>query len=326
MLDWRALTTLIASMLLLGATASPTVAADEPSPADEKVDSAAQRFSVIGTAPLSEPVATRESANPVTSLWLVTLQNDHLPLDGDLPGARGQWSNVFQIAPSIPIPISRSPQLHLLTQLSFPVWWRPGTEETTEPPFFEFDQKSGFGDIVMTNYLARTLRRKQGWVYGVGPTWAFPSASSDFTGDGKYQVGPAVLGGYFEEKRPLWGFVSVQQWWSFAGDSDRDETNKMLLQYSYQLNLDHIDAIGDLPGGEWAIGAAPYVQADWKKDGGQRWSVPIGTGIVFTPWLKIPPRLALEWDYYVARPDSIGPEWDFRLSVTVPIYQNPSFL
>jgi hypothetical protein len=35
------------------------------------------------------------------------------------------------------------------------------------------------------------------WLIGVGPTFIFPTASSDYTGQGKYQVGPSTIVGYF---------------------------------------------------------------------------------------------------------------------------------
>lgn len=321
----RAARIAIVVIVLLCGPAPSVVAQEVPLTDADGAATATQRYSLISSEPLSEAIVNRETTNPLTSLWLVTLQNDYFLLDGDIAGADDQWANSFQIAPSIPIQISRTPQLHLLNQLSLAVVSLP-EPEFTPLGRVSFDQTSGVGDIIMTNYLARTLRRNQGWIYGIGPTWIFPSASASALGQGKYQVGPALLGGYFEERQPFWGYVAVQQWWSFAGDSDRANTNMAVFAYSYQINLDYIEAIGDLPGGEWAIGATPYVQADWKADDANRWSVPIGTGIVYTPALSIPPRLAFEFDYYAERPDAIGFEWDFRFSVTVPVYQNPSFL
>ena len=58
-----------------------------------------------------------------------------------------------------------------------------------------------------------------------GPTWIFPTAGSDFTGQGKWQVGPAVGGGYITNKFMI--AALAQQWWSFAGDADRKHTNQV---------------------------------------------------------------------------------------------------
>jgi len=38
------------------------------------------------------------------------------------------------------------------------------------------------------------------WLLGAGPSFIFPTAHSDFTGDGKWQLGPAVVVGYLTDK------------------------------------------------------------------------------------------------------------------------------
>jgi hypothetical protein len=45
----------------------------------------------------------------------------------------------------------------------------------------------------------------------------FPTATSTFTGQGKWQAGPGVVVGYLSDKFLLALFP--QQWWSIGGDS-----------------------------------------------------------------------------------------------------------
>ena len=94
------------------------------------------------------------------------------------------------------------------------------------------------------------------WIWGVGPTWIFPTAGSDFTGQGKWQVGRAIGGGYITKEFMI--AALAQQWWSFAGDADRKDTNQMnILPLMYRF-------FGD----GWSIGYSGTGLADWKARGG----------------------------------------------------------
>jgi hypothetical protein len=66
------------------------------------------------------------------------------------------------------------------------------------------------------------------WVLGAGPTAIFPTATSGFTGQGKWQLGPTVVVGYLTKEF----FIGVfpQQWWSIGGQHSRPDTNQMNLQ------------------------------------------------------------------------------------------------
>jgi len=187
---------------------------------------------------------------------LISLQNDFALLNGRQMGASDQWANAFAFAPSISIPLPHIPY-HLVNQLSIPVVWVPVPfieRNPFEPFAIHYQQKSGLGDITMTNYLTRTLTADESWVLGAGPAWGFPSAS--FNGAGTYAVGPAVLAGYFGVGKPFWAYLAIDQSWSFGGGSGR-EASAASFQYFYQINLNYLDGLQDLPGGDWAIGAAP---------------------------------------------------------------------
>lgn len=264
---------------------------------------------------MSPDTVNRKVTNPVTDVWTLQLQNDTVLFAGSLPTADEQVGNLFQIAPSIPFRIPWTKNYHLANQLSLPVVTAPSPR--VSPTSFSFDEVTGFGDIVMTNYLSRKLKKDEGAVFGLGPTWIFPSASRTATGFGKYQVGPAALVGYFGDRAPLWGYLSAQQFWSIGGDADRPNTNAAAFQYFYQVNVDYLQGV-DLPGGDWAIAAAPVITANWRADGGDVWSVPLGTGVSNLAYLgPMPIRSAFEFDYFVARPDRIGQEWLFRFNLTL---------
>jgi hypothetical protein len=91
---------------------------------------------------------------------------------------------------------------------------------------------------------------------------------SDYTGQGKWQVGPAAIVGYLSKKWILGGFF--QNWTSFGGSGNRPDTN--------QMNLQPIAAYF-LPDG-WSIGYSGNSLANWKADkAGDIWTVPLGLSV-----------------------------------------------
>ena len=104
----------------------------------------------------------------------------------------------------------------------------------------------------------------------------------------------------------------VQNWTSFAGDSNRPDVN--------QMNLQPIAAYF-LPRG-WSVGYSGNILANWKAGGGDVWTVPIGIGIGKILKLgRLPIKLALGVQYMVHHPDNFGQQWNIQFSVT-PVIPN----
>ena len=71
------------------------------------------------------------------------------------------------------------------------------------------------------------------------------------------------------------------------------------------------------------IGMTPSIVVDWKADSGDKLSFPIGLGTIGMFRLgKLPVRYGVEFQYYVAQPDSGGPEFNFKVFFA-PIIMNP---
>jgi hypothetical protein len=119
-------------------------------------------------------------------------------------------------------------------------------------------------------------------------------------------VGPAAVVGYLSKKFIAGAFV--QNWTSFAGSGNRDNTN--------QMNLQPILAYF-LPGG-WSIGYSGNVLANWEADdSGDKWTVPVGVGISkVEKFGRLPVKLELAGQYMPIRPDMFGQKWNIQLSVT----------
>ena len=126
-----------------------------------------------------------------------------------------------------------------------------------------------------------------------------------FTGQGKWQAGPAVVVGYLTKDFIVGVFP--QQWFSFAGDSSRPDTSQMNLQPFAAWFF----------GEGWKVGYSGNILADWKAPSNNRWTVPIGVELGKVVKLgRVPVSIALAVQYMPIRPDNVGQQWNFQLALT----------
>ena len=169
---------------------------------------------------------------------------------------------------------------------------------------------TGFGDMYYVGLLSpnkpvefENLEGKGVWV--VGFDVAFPTATDDILGSGKYSAGPSVLGAYLGPKWKVGGLM--MHYWDFEGDDDRADVNLTNLQYLYYYSISPT----------MSVGAAPNIIMDWEQNSDNAFTVPIGIGINKTFQLgKVPVRVGLEFHYNVIQPDDIvGSEYDVRFYI-----------
>lgn len=143
------------------------------------------------------------------------------------------------------------------------------------------------------------------FLWGAGFDLAFPTATEDVLGSGKWSAGPSALGVYMGKKWKVGGLV--QHYWDYAGPSDRDDVDLTNLQYFVYYSLDETTSIG----------AAPNIIANWEQDSDNRYTVPIGIGISKTfQFGKVPVRFGLEVHYSVIQPeDVVGADWNIRFYI-----------
>jgi hypothetical protein len=247
----------------------------------------------------------KELSNPVSSVWSISFQENNYLLE--IEGKKDHWNSNLNFQPVLPVALTKNwnlitrPVVTLFNSAPHPNPYNPA----------EIKRTTGFGDTVLMEMLSPTPRLVGNWLLGVGPTFILPTASSDFTGQGKWQVGPAVVVGYLSKKWILGAFV--QNWTSFGGSGNRPETNQMNLQPF---------AAYFLPGG-WSIGYSGNILANWKADStGDIWTVPIGIGIGKLVKLgPLPVKIGLAVQYMVHHPDNFGQKWNIQLGVT-PVIPN----
>src|SRR5262245_47834061 len=265
-------------------------AAPTPERSDQEVsDSAEGREDEPHRISASE--LSRQLSNPVTSLWSIQFQFNNYRLEN------GKWNNNLLFQPVLPVSLTKD--LNLITRPVIPLY----DSVPHETARGEFDRTTGFGDITLAEMLSPAHTGH--WILGAGPSFIFPSASSDFTGQGKWQVGPAVVVGYLT-KHFIVG-VFPQQWWSFAGDSSRPDTSQMNLQPFASWFF----------GGGWKVGCSANNLDDLKASVGMTWTVPIGVEIGKVLKLgKLPLKIILAGQYMPVHPGNVGQEWNIQVSLT----------
>ena len=139
----------------------------------------------------------------------------------------------------------------------------------------------------------------------MGPTFIFPTAGSVYTGQGKWQAGPAVVVAYMTQKFIIGAFP--QQWWSFAGDASRPDTKQMNVQPIVNFFFK----------GGWNVGYSGNITADWEAPKSNRWTVPIGIGVgKVVKFGRLPVKISLAGQYMVERPEPVGQKWNIQIQLT----------
>ena len=245
----------------------------------------------------------RQLNNPLTSLWSMTLQDNFGVTRGTLVDGSAT-TNVLFFQPALPIPVGQG--MIFIARPVFPLLTLPVPNPTTGT--FE-GHETGFGDFQLLNLFGPS--RTSGFVWGVGLTLKFPTASQPALGSGKYQAGPAAL--LINMGKPWVLGLLFQHWESFAGDETRPETSETNLQYIIRYSLP--DA--------WSVGAGPTIAIDWTAPSGERVTFPIGLGVTKTVrWGQTPIKLRTEVHYSIIRPETFGEAWNIRFQVT-PVVKSP---
>jgi hypothetical protein len=253
-----------------------------------------------GAAPQADLGAiNKQLTNPVSSLWSITFQQNNFRIDPGL-GQEERWSSNLLFQPVLPIGITE--EWNLVTRPVVPLFVSQPHPEGGDPT--DVGRSTNFGDITLMQLVSPGPQLAGGWLLGLGPSWIFPSAGSNWTGSGRWQLGPAALAGYLSDKWILGALL--QNWWSFAGPDSRASVRSMNLQpiASYFLP----DA--------WSIGYSGNILANWNNAGSDTFTVPIGVSIAKVVKLgKLPVRFALGGQWMPIQPDAYGQKWNLQLVV-----------
>lgn len=229
---------------------------------------------------------SKQAANPVADLMSFPFQYN---IDFGL-GEYSRTRNVLNIQPVIPLVGGR-----LITRTIMPIIWQP---DITAESGMQF---SGLSDMTFTAFYTQPAGSL---TLGFGPVIDIPTGGSS-RGSEKWNLGPSMV--VLAQPGDWTLGVLMNNVWSFAGNSDRANISRGLLQYFIVRQL----------GKGWYINSAPIITANWKAESGQKWVVPFGAGVGKVSFLgKLPVNIQTGAYVNAVKPD-IGPDWQLRFQAQI---------
>jgi hypothetical protein len=206
-------------------------------------------------APPAEPqhdvnALAKQTQNPVADLTAVPLQFN-FNSGGDL-----EDRSLFLLNFQPVIPFKASANWNVIARFIVPIESVPGPDAT---------RYSGIGD--MQTQLFVTPATSGDFVWGVGPTFSFPTATVTPAETGTWAMGPSAVVVKMAGPWVLGGLIS--QLWPLHDAAGDPETNLFTLQPFVNYNF----------GRGWALAFAPIITANWNATAGNEWTVPLGFGI-----------------------------------------------
>jgi hypothetical protein len=160
-------------------------------------------------------------------------------------------------------------------------------------------------------YAGTNMTSKQdGYLWGLGAAGTLPTATNGDLGGNQWRLGPKGFGGIIRK----WGLVGalVSHQWNVGGSNDTYYSTTS-SQYFYAIGL----------GGGWQIASSPVISYDWQADSDDAWAVPVGFGVAKTTKIgKMPWKFQFQVQKYVVTPDTFGPDWLVKFTIT-PVIKNP---
>lgn len=271
-------------------------------PLSSQASGADQKDAGAGSPPAAEEHGdlgelARHLNNPVSSVWNIVTQNNFYFMKG-FPSSAYRGEYVMNFQPVLPIPLTQGWNLV----------FRPVIPLETVPYVRSVDlhngqvnwtRTTGLGDITLDPLLVPSV--KPWLILGFGPSLILPTASTTTLGSGKLQLGPAVVLGFLTKQ---WiGGIFVQNWWSLAGVHSTPVVNQMNLQYFLYRMLPNA----------WQVGFAPNVLVDWRADGRNQVTFPLGLGVGKTFKIGgLPIQTTLEFQWMAWHPADFGQRFNLR--------------
>jgi hypothetical protein len=249
---------------------------------------------LVAAAPARGELSAEELAkiaqNPVGNLVSVPFQNN-----ANLNyGPEKKTQDILNIQPVVPFDVSKD--WNIITRTIVPIIWQPALGPGV-------NAVSGLGDIQFSAFLSPANPGE--WIWGVGGIVQGPSHSNAALGNDHWGAGPTAVVLHLAKGDPWVYGVLVNNLWSFGSGSGDPSYNNGLIQPF--LNFNFPDAT--------YLTSSPIITINWKAEGSQRWTVPIGGGIghIFH-FGKLPVNMQVAAYYNVAKPD-FGANWQIRAQV-----------
>lgn len=248
----------------------------------------------------------KKLANPVSDVWALFTEFDLNFSGGDLNRGEAKIGGRMIFQPIMPLPLygKGKNEWKLITRPSIPVLF----SQPVPKGFDEFNNLGGLGDIQLPMLVSPPMGN---WIFGLGPTWLFPTATRDAFGRQQWGVGPSAVFGYSNKDMTL---VLLPQY--FFGIGSTGGRKKGTPDASY-LNMLYA-AILNLPDA-WQIGMNPTITFDAKASSGNKWNVPVGLFVAKTTKIgNTPVKFQLGVEYSVVSQVAFGPRAQIKLNI-IPV-------
>ena len=241
----------------------------------------------VGKADESSAADLAKAAqNPLASMISLPFQNNTNTKFGPLE----KTQNILNIQPVWPI--EWNDNWNFITRTIIPVISQPAKSATDS-------RKNGLGDISLTGLFSPKESGK--WIWGAGPAVLLPIGDDALTRD-KWGFGPSAVVLTMNGPWVYGGLIS--NIWSVSGSGPND-INSMTLQPFLNYNL---------PGGRYFT-SSPVITANWEKDSGEQWTVPVGLGYGKIFKLGNAPVNGQISLYHNIEAPTDGPDWQLRLQL-----------
>ncbi|MCX2743835.1 hypothetical protein OO013_08160 [Mangrovivirga sp. M17] len=262
----------------------------------------------------------KKLANPNATLGQMLFPIDYIKYNGDIDGANNQHGFLLNFQPSLPIPLSEG--LNLYVRPLIPIYLsQPVIDENG------FKKEASFGNISADIAVGKTWPSK--WITLVGVFGGFPTASNDALRSKQVTLGPELMIAKLTSFGAL-GFI-LSHAWGVGDPTDPDVSSSTVLPDDYWIAADGSTSASITAGqyfytimlkNGWQITASPTYSYNHNGTEGNKFTFPIGTGaqkVIIAG--KIPIRFGLQYWYYVASPDSFGPQHQvrFTLAPVIPL-------
>lgn len=238
--------------------------------------------------PTAEELALK-LANPVAALISLPIQGN---VDFGLGPDGSGWQSKTNIQPVVPIGLTE--KWNVISRTILPLYIQEGVTAPGE-------DQIGLGSITQSLFFSPKAPGKLGIIWGAGPVFLIPTATSDATGTSQFGTG-ATMVALKQSGGLTYGFL-VNHIWSVTGNDKYPEINNTFIQpfLSYATKTGtsftvNTESTYNWTANQWTVPMNATV-AQLLKLGGQR--VQIFGGL----------------RYYFESPAG-GPDWGFRYGIT----------
>ncbi|VXB16588.1 conserved hypothetical protein [Flavobacterium sp. 9R] len=235
----------------------------------------------------SQDDLAKKLANPIASLISLPFQNNLDHGIGTLNGSR----YTLNIQPVVPLKISE--KMNLISRVIVPIVNQYNVSGVS-------NQESGLADIVMSGFFSPSTP-KDGFTWGAGPVFLFPTGTDAYLTGKKWGVGPTVVG---LKQSNGWTYGAlINQIWSIAGSDSREDISQMFVNPFITYNW---------KSGAGLTGNLEWTQ-NWQSNTTNIWFAPMFSGL--TSFGKQKVSLAIGPKFNVVAPSAIRSDFGLRGSL-----------